>query len=245
MTPQSEPLILAFDCACSGLSVAVARGETVLAAAALDQATGQAASLAPAIQAALRQAGVAPAQLDLIGVTTGPGSFTGIRIGLAMARGLALALDRPLAACSTFEATLASLPRPHRREFLADAGRIVLAIDSRRAEIFVAEGDGDTVRDMRAAPPQNVVAALPTGRYALLGDAAPALNTAFASAGRGAEIALYDARPPQAEAFAPLLAARGADYWRTSNAGAGLPRPLYLRGADVTLPGGGGRVQAP
>src|SRR5690606_6629114 len=117
---------------------------------------------------------------------------------------------------------------------------ILLAIDSRRAEIFVAAGDDETVRDMRAGEPQGFVAALPPGRYALLGDAAPALRAAFDAAGRGAEIALYDARPPQAAAFAPLLSARGVEFWRVSNTGTGLPRPLYLRGADVTLPGGGG-----
>ncbi len=238
MTPQPEPLVLGFDCACSGLSVAVARGATVLAAAAHDQATGQAANLAPAIQTALREAGVKPAQLELIGVTIGPGSFTGIRIGLAMARGLALALDRPLAACSTFEATLAGLPPPRRQDFLAGGGRIVLAIDSRRAEIFVADVAGDAVLDMRAAEPQSIVAALPAGRYALLGDAASMVRAAFEALGRGSEIALCDVRPPQAAAFAPMLAARGAEFWRTANAENGLPRPLYLRAADVTLPAG-------
>jgi len=58
--------------------------------------------LAPVVQAVLRNAEIKPAELDLIGVTVGPGSFTGIRIGLAFARGLALALDKPLAARNYF-----------------------------------------------------------------------------------------------------------------------------------------------
>src|SRR5690606_25688704 len=103
-------LTLAFDCACSGLSVAVLEGETVLAQHYERTSIGQSATLAPQIQNTLAAAKVRIADIGLIAVTNGPGSFTGIRIGLAMARGLALALDAPLAACSTFQAVLANLP---------------------------------------------------------------------------------------------------------------------------------------
>ena len=235
MKPPSPAPVLAFDCACSGLSVAVLRDGAVLARRSEAMATGQSAALAPAIETALREAGVAPAELGLIAVTAGPGSFTGIRIGLAMARGLALALDVPLAACSTFDAVRHGLSAQQRQRIDADDAVLVAAIDSRREEIFVALGDGPRWRES-VIHPADAVAALPSRAHALVGDAADALREAFAAAGRGGEIVLCDARAPDAALFGPVLAAAGPEHWRRQNARDGLPRPLYLRGADVTLP---------
>ena len=230
--------MLAFDCACSGLSVAVLRAGRIAAARSAGMATGQAAALAPEIQAVLAEAGIAPAALELIGVTAGPGSFTGIRIGLAMARGLALALDVPLAACSTFDAVLARLTSQVRGDLDGGGVRIVLAIDSKRDEIFIAGVDADGATGAHVAAPAREIESLPAGRYALLGDGAPLMRAAFAAAGREGEIVMVDSRPPQADEFAALLASPGVAYWRESNLRDGVARPLYLRGADVTLPRG-------
>lgn len=226
----SSPCALVFDCACSGLSLAVLRGSEVMAEHAETAATGQAARLAPAIQDVLARAGIAAKDLALIGVTTGPGSFTGIRIGLAMARGLALALRLPLASCSTFDAVRENLTPEQRRQ---GGVTTILAIDSRRDEIFLA--DADTGKAWIATP-DDAVAALPAGRYGLAGDGATAMRTAFATAGRDAGIAFCDDRPPVAARFGPALVAPGIDHWRARNAADGMPRPLYLREADVTLP---------
>src|SRR5439155_10793463 len=76
----------------------------------------------------LRAAGTAPAELDLLVVGIGPGSFTGIRIGLAAARGLALALDVPVAGVSTLAALAAGAPGA------------VPVIDARRREVFSLVG---------------------------------------------------------------------------------------------------------
>jgi tRNA threonylcarbamoyladenosine biosynthesis protein TsaB len=218
-------LTLAFDCACSALSAAILAGEKVLAQHFETSATGQAALLAPLIQRQLAEAGVTAKDIGLIALTNGPGSFTGIRIGLAMGRGLALALNVPLAACSTFDAVLQNLP-PQQNE-------IILAIDSRREEIFLRQPA--TGRTWIATPAQ-AVAALPKARYAMAGDGAKLMQAAFTTAGRAGEIATADDRPPVAANFAPLLAAAGAEHWRQENARAGMSRPLYLREADVTLP---------
>jgi tRNA threonylcarbamoyladenosine biosynthesis protein TsaB len=225
---MKSPLItLAFDCACSGLSAAVLAGERVLAHHFEPGATGQAAHLAPLIQRQLQASDLTPQDIGLIALTNGPGSFTGIRIGLAMGRGLALALDVPLAACSTFDAVLRNLP-PRQ-----DESEIILAIDSRREEIFLRQPATGRVW---IATPAQAVTALPSARYALAGDGAKLLRAAFAAAGRTAEIAAEDDRPPVAANFAALLASAGAGHWRGENARAGMPRPLYLREADVTLP---------
>ena len=230
MKTPLQPLALVFDCACSGLSLAVLRGEEILAAQAEATMTGQAALLAPAIRAVLVQADVKARELSLIGVTNGPGSFTGIRIGLAMARGLAMALKTPLASCSTFEAVLENLSSKQRQ---ANGVDLILAVDSRRDEIFLAMGDSQPARIMR---PDDAVAALPVGSYGLAGDGASLMRVAFAAAGREKEIAFSDERPPLAANFAKALLARGVAYWQARNDSDGMPRPLYLREADVTLP---------
>lgn len=230
MKTPSQPLALVFDCACSGLSLAVLRGEEILAAHAEATMTDQAALLAPAIQAVLAQADVTARDLSLVGVTNGPGSFTGIRIGLAMARGLAMALNTPLASCSTFEAVLENLSPTQRQASGID---LISAIDSRRDEIFLAIGKD---RPARIARPEDVVAALSVGSYGLAGDAAPLMRAAFAAVGREKEIAFSDDRPPVAANFAKTLVAYGVAHWQRRNDSDGMPRPLYLREADVTLP---------
>jgi tRNA threonylcarbamoyladenosine biosynthesis protein TsaB len=227
MKPDTAPLVLAFDCACAALSVAVCRGAEVLAEHYEERSQGQAALLAPTVQSVLRDAAVKPAQLDLIGVTVGPGSFTGIRIGLAFARGLALALDRPLAARTTFDAVADALPpdaSPNRH--------IVAAIDSRREEIFVRVMNGDAALMLR---PREAVETLPSNAYGLVGDAAPQLMLAFAELRRQQECIVLASAPPRASRFAPVLAAQGVALWSQRNRSEGLPRPVYLRAPDVTL----------
>lgn len=225
--PARPPLVLAFDCACAALSVAVARGDKILADHYESRAEGQAARLAPTVQEVLRNAAIKAAELDLIGVTVGPGSFTGIRIGLAFARGLALALDRPLAARSTFDAVTDAVALDQRDP----AQKLVAAIDSKRDEIFLRVGD--EAPSMKR--PLDAVADLPHGRYGLLGDAAPDLMLAFARAGRQAECVVLASAPPRASAFASVFAQQGVEFWRERNKNEGLPQPLYLRAPDVTL----------
>lgn len=90
--------------------------------------------LMPLVDDCLKLAGWQPAEIDLVAVVSGPGSFTGIRIGVAAAKGIAEALGRPVVAVNTLEALAAS--------FQGFVGVVVPLLDARRAEVFYAVYDG-------------------------------------------------------------------------------------------------------
>ncbi|WP_119418468.1 tRNA (adenosine(37)-N6)-threonylcarbamoyltransferase complex dimerization subunit type 1 TsaB, partial [Desertibaculum subflavum] len=128
----SKPLkVLGLDGALQGFSVAVAIGDRCAARRAEPGPRGQAEAMVPMIQQCLDEAGIGFADLDAIAVTVGPGGFTGLRVALATARGLRLALAKPAVGLSTLEAIAAGVPEAAR------AGRRILAvIDARRGEVF-------------------------------------------------------------------------------------------------------------
>jgi tRNA threonylcarbamoyladenosine biosynthesis protein TsaB len=114
-------LILAFDTATDrATSALVSDGEV------LGERVSRASTLLEDVDALLRQAGAHATDIDRLAVGTGPGSFTGTRIGLAVARGLAFALGVPVAGVSTLEALAAGAPGA------------TAVIDARRREVFVA-----------------------------------------------------------------------------------------------------------
>lgn len=213
--------ILALDSATTGCSVAVAAGGRVIAEAADERARGQSEVLLPLALEALARAGLGFAELDRLAVTVGPGTFTGLRLGLAAARGLALATGLPLIGITTFEAVARGVPPAERQ------GRILLAaIDSRRAELFVQAFDGDLMPlgEPEIATPERLVP--PPGRLILAGDAAGLLHPAMAAR----HDAILASRPavPLAPAVALLAAERSIPPVP--------PAPLYLRAPDVTVP---------
>jgi tRNA threonylcarbamoyladenosine biosynthesis protein TsaB len=212
--------ILAFDCAVSGLSVSVVRDDACLAHH-REEGRGQAATLLPAIAAVLQQARVDRRALSMIAVTIGPGSFTGVRVGLAAARGLALALDVPLAGIATTAVLLAGA-KPDDRFAVA-------AIDTHLGDWFCALSDGDGAPFLASTA---MLAVRLEGRACrIVSPQAEALAPLIANA--IAQPALPDSR-----LLARLASADGADAWRNRNRTEGLPRPLYLRGVNVTSPDG-------
>jgi tRNA threonylcarbamoyladenosine biosynthesis protein TsaB len=220
----SETKVLAFDCAGRGCAVAVLAGGRVLAQRREALERGQAGRLMPMIAGVLDEAGIKAAALDLIAVTTGPGGFTGIRIGLAAARGLALALARPVIGISNFDAIAAAVPPPARH------GRpLVVALDSKRTEIFLqafAES-GPALGEGRQLAPAEIESFLPPGALILAGDAASILAPVLA--GRDIVVA------PDATLPDPVLIGRLALSRFGAEPKPAPPRPLYLRPPDTSL----------
>jgi tRNA threonylcarbamoyl adenosine modification protein YeaZ len=114
-------LVLAADTSLPLLSVALLRDGALLGAVALEGKDSRNEKLLPAIDWVLSESGIDRHAIDLFAVTRGPGSFTGVRIGLATMQGLALALDKPVCAMSTHEAI--AFVVGGRQEVVDDAGR--------------------------------------------------------------------------------------------------------------------------
>jgi tRNA threonylcarbamoyladenosine biosynthesis protein TsaB len=202
-------------------------GERVLAWRAEAMLHGQVESLLPMIDAAMREAGLDVAALDLVAVTTGPGSFTGIRVGLAAARGIALAAGLPMIGVTSFAATAAVA------RVAAPEGAMLTALESRRADLYVQmfDGNGQPLGTPAALQPAllpaMVEAILGAEPLVIAGDAAR--RAAAALGARPATIVLEPVQPPAVGSAAAALA-----RWRRGERG-GQPQPLYLRPPGVTL----------
>ncbi|WP_128254598.1 tRNA (adenosine(37)-N6)-threonylcarbamoyltransferase complex dimerization subunit type 1 TsaB [Falsirhodobacter deserti] len=109
---RPDALILAFDTSAAHCAAALLSGDIVLAQAEEAMAKGQAERLLPLLEDVLAAGGKTWGDLDALAVGTGPGNFTGIRIAVAAARGLALGLNIPAIGVSTLEARAHGLPRP-------------------------------------------------------------------------------------------------------------------------------------
>lgn len=209
--------VLAFDCAIAGLAVAVVRDGAVLAGY-REEGRGQAANLLPVIARALEEAGVDRRAVSLIAATVGPGSFTGVRVGLAAARGLSLALGVPLAGIATTTVLLSSAP--------ADDRRAVAAIDSHLGDWFCAIDGAPFVTSTEALAQR------------LAGVSCRIVGPQAASLASRLPDAVPQVALPDPVVMARLAMADGVEAWRVRNQTEGLPRPLYLRGVNVTSPDG-------
>lgn len=219
-------IVLALDSSAAACSVALVDGDRRLIAGRSEpMARGHAEKLMPMIDSVLREARLGFAALGLIAVTTGPGSFTGIRVGLAAARGLGLASGVPVIGVSAFAAIAAAIG-PH-----VPPVPLLVAIDSKRAELFIqAFGPtGVSLLDPVALLPGRLPVSLPPGDYRIAGDGALVAQAALADAGWPAALAASD--PPAA----PAVALAGLAQWRSGETPAP-PRPFYLRAPEVSLP---------
>jgi tRNA threonylcarbamoyladenosine biosynthesis protein TsaB len=123
-------VLLALESATEGAGVALADERGLLAEVRLGRGRRHAETLAPAVQEACRLAQVALADLDALAVDVGPGLFTGLRVGLATAKGLAMGLGRPLVGLSSLQLLLAGAAALRVR------GPVLAVVDARRGEVF-------------------------------------------------------------------------------------------------------------
>jgi tRNA threonylcarbamoyladenosine biosynthesis protein TsaB len=162
--------ILAIDTSCGAASVAVVEGGRAapLAVMSRTMARGHADALAPMVEEAMRGIDGGFPSLARIAVATGPGSFTGIRVGLAMARAMGMALAIPVVGVST----LAAFAAPLLGE--AQNGIIAATIDARHGSIYfqLFEASGRPLGPPRCDTPRECVRAIGAGPAWLAGDAA-------------------------------------------------------------------------
>ncbi len=206
--------LLACDTALGACSAALVEDGRVLAHRWMPMDRGHAEALAPMVEEIM--AGRAFASLDRLGVTTGPGTFTGQRVGLAFMRALKVALKIPL----TGVTTLAAMAAQAKEE--TGAPRAIALHDARRDEVYVEIGDAPMVLSFDAA-----LAALRAldgpQPIALAGTAASRACEALANG-----FVLSQVRQPDALWVARLAAGMTVDD--------DVPRPLYLRAPDAKLP---------
>jgi len=143
----SNPLILAFDTSAAHCAAVLLCGDTVLAHAHEDMDKGQVERLFPLLEDVLASANKTWADLNAIGVCTGPGNFTGVRIGVSSARGLALSLDIPAIGVSMLEALA-----------FGHSGPSISILDARRKRFFTQIfEDGDQVSEPKLTTPEELV----------------------------------------------------------------------------------------
>lgn len=217
--------VLAFDSSGNGCSAAVVGEEGVLAREFEAMALGQAERLLPMIARAMAAAGLGFPELDCIAVTVGPGAFTGVRIGIAAAEGLALASGKPVLGLTGFDTVAAAMPD----ELLAGR-RLAVALDSRREELYLQAFDESRkpLGSGALVPPAAWPAWLPEGPILLAGDGADRLEGAL---GRRDIRRAPGSGIPDAADLGRLARARWLRGERTERL-----EPLYLRAPDTTLP---------
>lgn len=204
---MTDPLILAFDTSGAYCSVALQRVDEVIATRHVETHKGQAEQLFPLIQQVLGDADVAFSDLTRIGVGTGPGNFTGIRISVASARGLGVSLHIPVIGVTAFEALSVGSQQP-----------ILASLQAPRDQVYVQE----ISKGWRLDPIHCPITDIPTPQHARI-----------CTGHRSDEIATQLGLTHQPAKYAPATAiARFAASAEPGNR----PAPFYLRPADAAPP---------
>lgn len=214
-----EHTILAVDTALGACSAVVMTGDRVLAHCFEAMARGHAERLAPMVRDTMRDAGLGFADLNRLAVTTGPGTFTGQRVGLAFMRAMVLALKIPLTGITTLEAMAAAAQ--------AEKGVVRAAAihDARRGEAYLLLRDGGVIvqEPVVLAFADALARIRAFGPCVLAGSGAAAVAAAV-----GGGFAHSTVVQPDALWVARLALGRPPS--------ADVPGPLYLRPPDVTRP---------
>ncbi len=226
-------IVLGLDTATKACSAAVSTHGDVRAHECVLMERGHTEALIPMVRRVLAAARLGFGDLDLIAVTVGPGGFTGLRVGLATARGIALAADLPCVGVTTLEAIAAAIPQRAR------AGRVVLVVlETKRGDYY---GQAFSAAGAALAAPRTIDAAmfpdLVGGQDACVaGDAAAIALTELRSAGIAAEAA----EAPE-HADAGVVARIAARRWQAGSRPPQRPMPFYVRRPEAKVAVDGGR----
>lgn len=218
-------LILAIDTALDACSACVldTQASKLIAQESQAMKRGHAEALMPMIARVIKASGIAFADLDRIAVTTGPGSFTGLRVGLSAARGIALAASKPVVGLTTLTAYAAPIVVQNAEQ------PIISAIDARHDHVYfqVVSGNGDSLVAPRVAPIEEALDASRFGAPHLAGNAATILADRWPA--QAPPPFKVDAQPAPDIAWVAWLGA-------AVSPNTALARPYYLRAPDAKLP---------
>lgn len=222
------------DTALEACSVAITASDDILASHFEARNRGHAETLLPLIKSLMSEAKLSFEDLDMLAVSVGPGTFTGLRIGLAAARGIALAAGKPCIGITTLEALTASLSPDTAR-----GKDILVAADARRKEVYFQifryeEGASlpTPVTEAKARPIADVGADLGAHAYIGIGNGCHLLEKAGQF--EKVDIFISDAEHnPDARVISKIALARGLPEGAVPP-----PAPVYLRAPDAKLPGG-------
>jgi tRNA threonylcarbamoyladenosine biosynthesis protein TsaB len=221
-----EPhLILAVETATSAVSVALLRGEALLDEWTSEDARAPSERLLPGIDALLARSGTPLAAVASFAVSVGPGSFTGLRVGIATVKGLAFASGRLVAAVPT----LAALARAGA----AGAAPVAALLDARRGEVYAAVygADGAALVAETVAKPAALAERLAAGTRVVVGEGAEAAAAELVAL-RGADLVILPR--PIGLARAAAVGALGARMLaRGEGLAAGAVAPRYVRRAEA------------
>jgi tRNA threonylcarbamoyladenosine biosynthesis protein TsaB len=213
--------VLGIDTSTLRASIALVDEDRVIAEMLHDTSERRSADLLVSIDALCNQAALAPADLDAVAIGAGPGSFTGLRIGMATAKGIAFAAGKPLWSVSS----LAALAHDARRH--TPHPRIVAVLDARRDEVFArVDHEGALVDEERVMAPAELVRWVTTfGECRFAGDA----------------LAAYpDVLAPLADTWIPVATPSGIAVAQLALAGSRVDvlasgAPMYIRPSEAEI----------
>ena len=231
--------ILGFDTATSACSAAVWEDGRIAARRFEPMSRGQSERLMPMVREVLSEAGADFPDLDLLAVTTGPGAFTGLRIGLAAARGMALAGDLACFGVTTLDAVAAGVSETERQKAI-----VLVVLDSKRAEVYAQAFRSDLrpLSEVQALMPADLAALTANGegdadRVLVAGDGAGQVIQVLKDKGIEAVLSTAPGVPDAA-----TVAAIAAERWSSDQPAEPL-RPLYLRPPDAKASKNGGGIR--
>lgn len=231
MSKQTKKTVLAMDTAMGGISVGIIAANGHIVSRMMETAREQAALLVPTIQEVVSEAGIDFSDIDLIGCTRGPGSFTGLRIGLATARTMALSLNIPCIGLNTLDVMARHYNTPcPQAGGLNDTGKgLLIILETKRQDFYGCYYDDEKnpLTEPFACDASEVLNRAPVTEFDIGGDCLERFQSLVAKNFNYLE---QYAQPD------PILMAQMTLEEFEVKGDQGATQPLYLRGADVSQP---------